>query len=238
MPTFTVSIQQKYHSELKKLFDRFAQGIIWDFEKQHETKFHALQDVPALTAMMKARVTKSILDPADRVVEYMTRVAYQSGIRRSSTHLKAFNIAIDEKVGFADWRVLDALQVRNLEHLRGITDDMEQQILDALAEGIDKGEGSRALGKRIFERVDVSKSRAQVFARTETIAAHTEAAKTRYAQAGIQKIEWLRGGLFPCQFEPQSCVELEGQVFELKGEHPEIPLHPSCMCTWLPVVEA
>lgn len=233
-PTFTKSIQAEYYKKLNVLFQKFHAHFLHDLEKKHDVRMHTLADAPAIQATIRSRIKDDITDPSKNIIEYTLKTAYKSGLRRAQTHLKSFQIVgVDPNIGFADWRVLDALRVRNLQNLQNITDDMETQIISALDEGIRKGEGAVQLGKRIEERVGVSRSRAEMFARTETNFAHNQAAEIRYSQAGITKLEWMRGGVTDCDV----CDALEGIVFDVRSDHVRPPQHPNCMCTLLPVLE-
>jgi len=72
--------------------------------------------------------------------------------------------------------------------------------------------------------------KAQMIARTETIAAYNEGALHRFETEGVKMVEWLAS--------PNSCDEclaLDAQVFDVATSHGMIPLHQNCGCTWLTV---
>jgi len=70
-------------------------------------------------------------------------------------------------------------------------------------------------------------------ARTETMYACNEGAKVRYAQHGIEKVEWLTA--WDDRVCPD-CAALNGKVFTI-AQAPPCPLHVQCRCTLMPVIE-
>ncbi len=76
------------------------------------------------------------------------------------------------------------------------------------------------------------KWKAEMVARTETIAVNNEAVLHRFELENIQKSEWYAS--------PSACEECEvenGKVYLTKESHDLIPKHPNCKCMWLGVVE-
>ena len=72
--------------------------------------------------------------------------------------------------------------------------------------------------------------KAQMIARTETIAAYNEGTLHRFELEGVKMVEWMAA--------PDSCSEcaaFDAQVFDVKDSHGMIPLHNNCRCTWLTV---
>ena len=94
-----------------------------------------------------------------------------------------------------------------------------------LSEGAVNAAGSEYHGR-------LKKQRAEMIARTETAAAFAEGNVKSYAENGITKKEYSAAG-DACPI----CSPHDGRVFELADNELSIPLHPSCRCDWLPVVE-
>jgi SPP1 gp7 family putative phage head morphogenesis protein len=67
---------------------------------------------------------------------------------------------------------IEFLYVRSYESLNGWTDALSREIRQISMEAIQIGAGARETTRKILERTDVSRSRAQLIARTETIQAH------------------------------------------------------------------
>ena len=163
------------------------------------------------------------------------RKSYQSGTTYGTFTLKRIGVEAVIGDGPADWRVIDALKVRNLSALRGITDEMNKQIIKELTDGVQLGESIPKLAKRLTGRVDkIGKTRATMMARTETINAFTQGAELRYAQAGIKTLEWLTAH---DDRTCDDCLELDGKRFSIKSAHVRPPLHPRCRCAILPVID-
>ena len=75
----------------------------------------------------------------------------------------------------------DALQflfTRSYDSLKGWTDKLSIETRQILVDGLEQGKGIRELTKNITDRIDVSKSRAELIARTETIQAYQRGATT------------------------------------------------------------
>lgn len=132
-----------------------------------------------------------------------------------------------------DWRVLDALKVRNLSALKGITDDINKQIIRELSDGITSGEGMPELSKRIQDSVSMGKRRADTVARTETINASVEGARIRYEQAGLTEFKYIAASdSRVCE----RCAACDGKTYKLTDNAHLPPLHPNCRCAIAPVV--
>lgn len=74
--------------------------------------------------------------------------------------------------------------------------------------------------------------KAEMVARTETIAVNNEAVLHRFELENIEKSEWYAS--------PSACVECDGEdgkIYLTKESHNLIPKHPNCKCMWLGVVE-
>ncbi len=75
---------------------------------------------------------------------------------------------------------------------------------------------------------DNEKWKAEMVARTETIAVNNEAVLHRFELENIQKSEWYAS--------PSACDECEaenGRIYLTKESHDRIPKHPNCKCMWL-----
>lgn len=162
---------------------------------------------------------------------------YTAGTNFGSMALKRIGVEAVIGIGPADWRVIDALKVRNLSALRGISDEMNKQIIRELTDGINLGESIPKLRDRLAGRIDnIGKHRATVMARTETLNAFNQGAEVRYAQAGIEKLEWLAA--LDDGRRCDECAAMDGKVFSIKSGHVRPPLHPQCRCTVIPVIES
>lgn len=167
------------------------------------------------------------------ITEQYARQSFQSGATYAAGALKQVGVESIEGETLADWRAIDALKIRNLSALRGITAETSKQIIQELTTGMQLGESIPKLRDRIVGRVDhIGKYRATVMARTEAINAFTQGAELRYAQAGVEAMEWLTA------YDDRvcsDCMALNGKVFDIKSRHIRPPRHPQCRCSVLPV---
>ena len=105
-------------------------------------------------------------------------------------------------------------------------------IRKALAEGFEAGESIQQLTKRIEGYfTENAKYKAEMVARTETIAANNEGVLHRFELEGIEKSEF-----YPSPSACDVCLDLVG-IYPTKESHNMIPVHPNCKCQWLGVVE-
>ena len=164
---------------------------------------------------------------------------------------------IDSTVEF---NIDDVIQKYITDRTSLMVDNLGNDIVDkltgTLTQGIQDGDSVKKLKDRVKEVYGQMKdSRAELIARTETIAMSNHAAVEAYRQSSIvKKLKWYSNPGC-CEY----CQSLDGktvgvtEMFALLGqeiegnednfykvnydniEHP--PLHPNCECTVLPVVE-
>lgn len=133
--------------------------------------------------------------------------------------------------------LLAMLFTRNFNELKGITEAMSTQIGRALAEGMVRGLGAKAIAQMIVDRVDkIGITRAMVMARTEIIRAYAESTLNRYMEFGIQDVVGqvelsTAGDHRVCPV----CKGLAGKRMTIQEARGMIPVHPQCRCAWLPV---
>lgn len=151
---------------------------------------------------------------------------------------------------------LKRLYIRNYENLTDITEDMADGIREALVSGFAEGYNPNKMARLMTEEIDISRNRATVLSRTETINAHSEGAVTRYEQAGggdmVVNVEWLDtddertcpvcealgGMIIPTGEVRTGTFEYEakeGEPASLTGTYPLMPpAHPQCRCAIVP----
>lgn len=123
---------------------------------------------------------------------------------------------------------------RVFTELKGVTEQMGQRITRELTDGLVQGQSPRTIGRNLAKAVDVSRARADMIARTETIRAHAEGQLDSLEQLGVDDIgvavEWSTSGAFVCPM----CAPMEGVVLKLKEARGMIPRHPNCKCSFIP----
>lgn len=123
------------------------------------------------------------------------------------------------------------LATRAFEDLKGVTAVMSSQMNRILAQGMVDGSGPRKIAKEMSDSVaGLTRKRALVIARTETIRAHAQGQLDAFDELGIEELgvksEWSTAG--DARVCPQ-CSAMEGKVFTTKEAAGLIPLHPQCV---------
>lgn len=178
--------------------------------------------------------------------------AYRKGGLRAWTDLRAEELATADKArlfegGRAEFirqafgqpealQKIELLYTRAFTELEGVTAAMDQQMSRILAEGLAQGKSpifiSRELRKNV---VKMTRTRANVIARTEIIRAHAEGQLDAFERLGVEEVgilaEWSTAG--DDRVCPM-CDELEGAVLTIKEARGLLPRHPNCRCAWIP----
>jgi SPP1 gp7 family putative phage head morphogenesis protein len=133
---------------------------------------------------------------------------------------------------------LELLYTRTYEELKGVGGAMSQQLSRELTNGLTQGWNPAKIARKLNNRVDtLTRTRANVIARTEIINAHAEGQLDTYERAGMEKVkvqaEWSTAGddrVCPV------CASLDGVVMPVREARGLLPRHPNCRCSWLPAV--
>lgn len=173
--------------------------------------------------------------------KYITS-AYQKGVANSAAKLRGAGARVDEKwVSSAFLRPIHADRVaqiytRSYRDLDGITKAMDKRISETLALGLAEGRSPRDIARDLNREVDaIGITRARTLARTEIIAAHSEANLTAYEEAGVLGVE-VEAELSTATDACPLCEELEGKEYTIAEARGIIPVHPNCRCAWTPKV--
>lgn len=169
--------------------------------------------------------------------------AYQRGMAQAAADLRGEEVKVsDTWIDSAFFRPVHAepvglIYTRAYSDLVGITDAMDTQISRILAKGMAEGRNPKDIARDLVKQVDISRNRARLIARTETIAAHAEASLNSYKEAGLEGVkiraEWSTAG---DDRVCEECASMEGKEFTIEESHGMIPLHPNCRCAFIPVV--
>lgn len=128
------------------------------------------------------------------------------------------------------------LSTRTFEELNGVSAAMGQKISRILAGGIANGLGVQKLARQMDDAISsMTRTRAEMIARTEIIHAHAEGQLDAFEDLGVAEVgvmsEWSTAG---DELVCPLCEELEGTVFTVEEARGLIPRHPNCRCTWIP----
>lgn len=111
------------------------------------------------------------------------------------------------------------------------TDLLQQALNDNLIDCVLTGKKTTELKDMLQNNFHVSYSRADTIVRTEMARIQTVAAKQRYEDYGIERVEILADDA-GCS----DCDGLNGETYYLNEPLP-IPAHPNCRCCIIPVIE-
>ena len=113
------------------------------------------------------------------------------------------------------------------------TEKLQQALNDGLIECVVSGADSNRLKNKLVEQFNVSYSRADNIVRTELNHIQTQAARKRYEDAGIRKVQvWADKDERRCEI----CGKLHEKIFSVNEQMP-IPAHPRCRCRIIPYIE-
>jgi SPP1 gp7 family putative phage head morphogenesis protein len=115
------------------------------------------------------------------------------------------------------------------ERLKRHGDTFADTATNIISMGIAQGWGVRRIIQPIQQQLGITKERALMIVRTESIAAYTDASEQRYRDADIESFLWIAiGDTRTCSY----CLARNLQVFKLGDTRP--PIHPSDRCTVAP----
>lgn len=237
-PTHTKTLRGSYQRDILKLFRSYRRDALLALKQSDDPTSRMLAaaniDMIGLDETLR-ELGAELIGKGAPITSAHVVANYTAGTGFGTKHLKRIGVEAVIGEGPADWRAIDALKVRNLTALRGVTDEMNKHIIRELSDGVQLGESMPKLAARLTDRVDhIGKARAATMARTETITAFNQGAELRYAQAGVTTLEWLSAHDPPRVCE--ECLALDGTTFRVKSNHPRPPLHPNCRCTVIPVM--
>jgi SPP1 gp7 family putative phage head morphogenesis protein len=141
------------------------------------------------------------------------------------TNTKPFYLPSEQKM-------ISMYKERIQSEIRGLTSYQSTLIKREITAGFKNGETVTQIANRLGKITEMSKSKAITIARTETLAAGNAAATERYKTMGIERVEWIAAlddAVCP------ECEDLHGQMFDI-GDTPDLPVHPNCRCTTIPVI--
>lgn len=130
---------------------------------------------------------------------------------------------------------VDGELVENPDAKWVITDATRDMIRETVAQGMDEGWSSDKLSDALQEGYAFSDTRADMIARTETARADAQGQVIGWKAAGAKSKEWLTAP--DCC---DTCQDMNGAIAPVDGSFDggeDVPLHPNCRCTCLPVIE-
>ncbi len=116
-------------------------------------------------------------------------------------------------------------------------DWMINKLYESLGQAIYDGKDVRKLAKEMSDIFGSSAYQSQRLINTELARVVTQATEEIYKDSGVvDKVQWC--ATLELDRTCEDCQNLDGKIFDLSDIYkPEIPLHVSCRCTWIPVID-
>ena len=154
-----------------------------------------------------------------------------------------YSIGVEGKKAFSRISVEGARQLINSiwvadgktfsQRIWGNVERLVETLNEGLLDCVITGKKTSELKQTLQERFGVSYRAADMLARTELAHIQTEAAKKRYEDYGVGKVQFWAD---PDERRCDECGKLHKTIYPIGAAVP-LPLHPNCRCTLLPVVE-
>lgn len=156
--------------------------------------------------------------------------------------------------------ILAILKIDKFENLRAenkkdialglLTKEQIEELRDILHEGFVKNQSIGTIEKNIKTRMSLqdrmieedgalilaisAEERPRIIARTETVRLANEGAIKNFKDNGVERVRFLAVN---DSRTDEACLALDGQIFDINKSRGIIPVHASCRCTWVPVIE-
>lgn len=119
------------------------------------------------------------------------------------------------------------------QRIWGNIENLVETLNEELVHCVVTGQSSSRLKQVLQERFGVSYERADALAKTEVAHIQTQAARQRYKDGGIEKVQvWADKDERRCEV----CGKLHKKIYSVDETLP-VPAHPRCRCCVIPVVE-
>jgi len=190
-------------------------------------------DPKAIHAIVQEELGRYGVQATERHTAWTADTAQRSAIRAEQL-MRASGISIEAAFGPRPIppQLRDALTLNVQNQIESLTASAKAKVTSALIEGVNAGEGMRAIAKRVSEATGMERSRAALIARTETMRAHNQVNEEQFKKHNIASVEWLAA------LDERTCDVCgahHGKQYPI-NDHPEIPAHPNCRCILIPVV--
>jgi len=133
---------------------------------------------------------------------------------------------------------IELIYTRAFNDMKGITDVMSQQLSRVLATGVVQGKGAQAIAREMRKTITgITKKRAILVARTETIAAHAEGQLDSFEKLGVEELG-IQAEISTAFDACEECIAVaDSGPYSIGEARGMIPIHPNCRCSWEAYVE-
>jgi len=250
-PGLIDSRAKPYSKTLYKAFNTTNVKIVSDVNAYQPTTVQGYKHIIDTRLAINVSLLKPIVRAYSRATwlagAYRTRqfIKAVKGKQLAFRHKSTVELADDDflptnddffnEVG-ADEETINALTERNMADVTKVTEETRTVLLREVTDGMLKGEGPAYIARQIYKStnedtaenvVPMSRYRALMIARTESMYAYRDAARKQMEEAGYTHEKWLAAPGC-CDI----CQSYDGHIYPL-GQAPDE--HPNGRCVLVPV---
>lgn len=232
-------LRRYYGNTMKYVIDEFEKVYNRVMAQQEEGKqitpalLYKLDSYWKLQGQLKAELQKlgdKQATALSKILEINFFDVYYSinieGLTAFTTIDKAAAIQLINEIWVADGK---SYSQRIWDNIEALTETLNEELILCVV----AGKKTTELKQKLQERFNVSYNRADALARTEIAHVQTQAAKKRYEDYGIQKVQFWAD---PDERTCEMCGKLHKKIYPV-GAYVPLPAHTNCRCAILPVVE-
>lgn len=133
---------------------------------------------------------------------------------------------------------LQMLYTGAYDSLAGVTAAMDTQMSRILTLGFVQGDNPIVIAREMEDVLNMSRTRAEMIARTEIIRAHAEGQLNGFETLAIDNVtpDVEFTAIHDSKLCPE-CEDLDGQVYTIAEARGMLPVHPNCRCSWSPIIK-
>ena len=110
---------------------------------------------------------------------------------------------------------------------------LESMLNTVIVSGVTTGKTVTEMAVQLSNAMNRSFNEAHRLVRTETVNYLNQSAKLGYKDAGVQEVQWWAA---KDERTCPTCGVNHGKTYPI-DKAPNLPCHPGCRCTWLPVID-
>ena len=209
------ALEKAFNRLLQRIYDQLQSGQF----RLAEREARVLELIPPLLPDQTDELTKIF----EQLLQYSTGHGLDLAARLSEAVVQA---PISASIPTA--AVVEAAK-RSRGYLERHGRVFAEEVSESIAQGLIEGRSVKQMTSDFKTRFNVTKSRAEVIVRTESLRAYNEASRAFYAQNNVQTvIYYATADDRTCPF----CAAQAGRVFKLNAIR--VPRHPNCRCYLAP----
>lgn len=231
---------EKQNADLLEMYDRADKSIrveLYALMEKAES-----EDLTRTEAYKKAHL-RELQKKIEKECEFLGDQIEKKAVARMTEAGQEVRKNVMESLGVEDFDLLPKKTMEQMlrqpwhgsffqKRLWGDTGKLVKSLDDILVNGITQGKTATEMAVQLSNTMQKSFNTAHRLVRTETINAMNRASIRGYKDAGIKKVQWWAAE------DERTCPECgknHGATYDI-GKEPNLPAHPGCRCTWIPVV--